>query len=268
MMKNRLCMICLLGLVLLAKTSEGQINTGISEHYFGLHCGGVLTSIATQHTSAHFDDFAKIPITPEVQKKGLDAGLAFKYFSEKHFGLLMELNFTGKGGANEFLYDLDEGTSDSALVSYSHDLKSLEMPLMMDIRFGKKHLQLHLYGGMHLAWIFSEQIELLEPDGGRKYPRHSDYTFDGGIDAGVGISYQFSQHYLELGFRYSRGLINSFKAYSINESFYTKNKAYIVGLHYFYRLKKTAQNVKNQKPESRNQRQRNTKRHQLRGKSG
>jgi len=61
---------------------------------------------------------------------GIHGGMAVKYISEKHLGLIAEVNYSQRGWTEEF--DPTDG------FSYNRRLNYLELPIMTHIYFGNK----------------------------------------------------------------------------------------------------------------------------------
>lgn len=88
------------------------------ELYFG---GGVGVNAARV-------DF--LPVVPQTTKMGLLGGVAVKYISQNHLGLLVEANYAQRGWEEEF-------NSESGF-SYNRTLNYLEIPFMTHVYFGNK----------------------------------------------------------------------------------------------------------------------------------
>ncbi|WP_294081338.1 porin family protein [Proteiniphilum sp. UBA5384] len=77
--------------------------------------------------------FSKVDFVPKVStafKQGIYGGIAAKYISERHLGLLMELNLVQRGWEEDF--DTSSG------FSYNRTLNYIEIPFLMHVYFGEK----------------------------------------------------------------------------------------------------------------------------------
>ncbi|MEN6589546.1 MAG: porin family protein [Proteiniphilum sp.] len=98
--------------------SYAQRNTFQNELYVGVGGGALFSSV----------DF--VPTIPQTLMMGVHGGLAVKYISEKHLGLIAEINYAQRGWTEEF--------DPAEEFSYSRRLNYLELPFMTHIYFGNK----------------------------------------------------------------------------------------------------------------------------------
>lgn len=89
-----------------------------SELYLGVGGGPLFSKV----------DF--VPGVPEVFKQGILGGISAKYISEKHLGLVMELNYVQRGWKEDF-----ESSPD---FSYSRTLNYIDIPFLWHVYFGEK----------------------------------------------------------------------------------------------------------------------------------
>lgn len=222
--------------LILFSTSFGQDTTKINEHYIGLHGAAVISTIFSEYDLDVIDDVSGMDIqfTPYLQ--GYSFGISYKTFMEKSAGLLVELNYVKKGGYNNFFYDTDTSTVDSKLVLFRQDLDYIEMPVLTDIRIGKKNGRIHFYGGPHIAYLIKQNVTLLESDNGKVYLTKTDKKIDFGLNVGLGYGYSFGKSTVELSIKYSHSLSNIFEQQTINKAFVSQNQVVSGMLYYYYKL--------------------------------
>jgi len=183
-----------------------------------------------------YDDLSgtDIQITPYLQNYSL--GISYKAFMEKSAGLLVELNYVKKGGYNNYFYDTDTSTVDALLILFRQDLDYIEIPVLTDIRIGKKNGRIHFYGGPHIAYLIKQNVTFLESNYGREYLTKTDKKFDFGLNAGLGYGYYFGKSTVELSIRYSHSLSNIFEQQTINKAFVSQNQVVSASLYYYFKL--------------------------------
>ena len=96
------------------KTFEPKLTLGVG-------AGPVFTSV----------DF--VTAVPQNTTQGLSGGVSLRYITEKHLGLLAELNYTQRGWTEDF-----SEAPKNPDHSYSRTLNYIELPLMTHIYFGNK----------------------------------------------------------------------------------------------------------------------------------
>ena len=229
--------IYILSFIILSQgNAYSQENEIIKENYIGLSGGATMYAVVTEKEFIDEDFIEKLKkqsIT-SFYNNGWTAGIAYKNFSEKFVGLALEFNYIKKGGYNLFLYDLDENTTDTVTVLFKHDLEYVELPFMMNLRFGKNKLKLNLYGGPNISYLFNQEIIFLSETYGKSYKPGADLKFEFGINGGGGISYQFGKNIFELGMKFSQGLTNIFEYQSINSALRNQNQVTSARFHYYY----------------------------------
>lgn len=159
-------------------------------------------------------DFA--PKIPQTMTQGLFAGISLKYISEKHLGLLAELNFTQRGWKEDF-------TDTNPDHSYSRTLNYIELPLMTHIYFGNK-IRFVLNIGPQISYMVGDKSsmndalsdyidEVLAKDPnfpiGMQY-KSIDNKVDYGLVGGLGIEFNTAIGSFDLEGRYYFGLGDSF----------------------------------------------------------
>ncbi len=215
---------------------NAQNGQKVKEFYLGMQGAGSLTSIFSEYK---FEDYALIstaipPSSPYL--KGYSTGISFRNYMEKSAGILIELNIVKKGGYNYFFYDTDSLSPDLTAVLFRQDLQYFELPILTDIRIGKKAGRLHFYGGPVVSYLFNQKLELLESDNGRTYLTETGRKFEFGIIGGLGFSYSVRKHVLELSARYNHSLSSIYEPQLINKAFLSQNQVISAILQYYYQL--------------------------------
>lgn len=198
----------LLGLFLLffaasAILQAQQYKTFKPEFSLGVGAGPVFTSI----------DFVKA--IPQNSSQGLSGGLSVRYISEKHLGLLAELNFTQRGWTEDFS-ELPKNPD----YAYSRTLSYVELPLMTHIYFGNK-VKFVVNLGPQVSYMLSDKatmndaltgyvsgLELDDPE--RIQYADVDSKFDYGLLTGLGLEFDTGLGNFILEGRYYFGLGDSF----------------------------------------------------------
>ena len=225
-------------LISIQSFSQRNDSVQLKENYLGFNVAGNIYSTFTD-TDFFFENrdqnFDTIITQEDFYRYSYAFGLSYKNFKEKLVGINLELNYIKKGGYNEFHEDING--NDSLAIMFQHDLEYIELPFMMNLRFGWKRLKLNFYGGPHVAWLIGQEITILENTFGRQYKDKADFNFEFGVNGGGGISYQIGKHHMiELGVRYSHGITNVFKFETINSAVFNQNQAISARAHYYYRF--------------------------------
>lgn len=153
------------------------------------------------------------PTIKQFSKKSPTVGLSFRYISEKYFssicGVVIELNYANLGWKE----NIEDGSGNT----YSHSINYLQMPLLMQMGWGKenKGLKFIFEAGPQIGYALSTS----ESRGGDawdpsnrpnnvvyQYDHDIDNKFDYGIAAGLGVEYSFNKNHILLAGRYYFGL--------------------------------------------------------------
>lgn len=183
-----------------------QSKTFKQQLTFGVGAGSVFTSV---------DFVTKIP---QNTTQGLSAGVSLRYITEKHLGLLAELNYTQRGWTEDFS-ELPKNPDHS----YSRTLNYIEMPLMTHIYFGSK-VKFVINVGPQVSYMFSDKgtmNDALSSYVDAEYEKDSetplflqyediDNKFDYGLLGGVGVEFDTGLGNFILEGRYYFGLGDSF----------------------------------------------------------
>ncbi|MDD2551219.1 MAG: porin family protein [Dysgonamonadaceae bacterium] len=191
--------------------------------------------------------FSSVDFAPKILQtlnQGLSGGVSLKYISEKHLGLLTELNFTQRGWKEDF-------TETNPEHSYSRTLSYLEMPLMTHIYFGNK-VRFILNIGPQISFMISDDAtmndaladyveDILTRD--PNYPigvqyKTIDNRFDYGLVGGLGMEFNTAIGSFDLEGRYYFGLGDSFdNSRSSVSNFSRSSNRYFAGkLTYYFKV--------------------------------
>ena len=198
-----------LALLLLFATPTAQAQQNdIFKSQFTIGVGG-----GPVFSSLDFD-----PTIPQTSNQAFSACVAVKFISEKHLGLLAELNYTQRGWIEDFS-ELPKNPDHS----YSRTLNYIELPLMTHIYFGNK-VKFILNLGPQISYMFSDKSSMndalssyldeqreKDPDApiGLQY-ENLDSKFDYGLLGGAGIAFDTAAGSFNLEGRYYFGLGDSF----------------------------------------------------------
>ena len=163
-----------------------------------------------------FSQIDFVPRIPQTMHQGISGGLSLKYISEKHLGILTELNFTQRGWTEDFTDLIPEH-------SYSRTLNYLELPIMTHIYFGDK-VRFIVNIGPQVSYMLGEKSTMNDAlsdyiDGvlaedpdfpiGIQY-QPIDNRVDYGLVGGMGIEFNTAIGSFDLEGRYYFGLGDSF----------------------------------------------------------
>ena len=208
-MKPQLKWLTIILLLFIASISvqAQQYKTFKPELTLGVGIGPVFTSV----------DF--VTKVPQNSTQGLSGGISLRYITEKHLGLLAELNYTQRGWTEDFSEPPKNPDH-----SYSRTLNYIELPLMTHIYFGNK-VKFVINLGPQVSYMFSDNNGTMnealaqyisnqkeqDPDNpiGLQY-ESVDSKFDYGLLAGLGVEFDTGLGNFILEGRYYFGLGDSF----------------------------------------------------------
>ncbi|NLY23612.1 MAG: PorT family protein [Bacteroidales bacterium] len=202
------------------------------ELYFGAG-GGVMSASV---------DF--MPAIPQMFNRGVYAGVAVKYISEKHLGLVSEINFAQRGWKEEF----DPITD----FSFKRTLNYIEVPFMTHVYFGKK-ARFILNAGPQISILIGDKQEMsqalaedlakrqaVDPDApiGVQYgPMDEMNRFDYGLVGGVGMELRTGIGDIDLEGRYYFGLGDVFNSRRSDDAYFSRSAHRLIEAKLTYYLK-------------------------------
>ncbi|MFY9361940.1 MAG: porin family protein [Dysgonamonadaceae bacterium] len=189
--------------------------------------------------------FSSVDFEPKVSQKthnGFLGGISAKYISEKHLGLILEMNFIRRGWTEEYKNDPE--------YSYTRSLNYLEMPFMTHIYFGNNSRFIFNIGPQisyllnesssmsdALADYVEQQRSIEENSFAIPEERYEDasHKFDYGIIAGIGFALKTGIGDFDLEGRYYFGLGDILN--NRREDYYSRSAHRIVEAKLTYYLK-------------------------------
>ncbi len=165
---------------------------------------------------AVFSQVDFVPTIAQISTQGLSAGISAKFVSEKHLGLLAELNYTQRGWEEDFV-DINP------VHAYSRTLNYLELPLLTHIYFGNK-VRFIINIGPQISYMLNDKDTMNDAlakhiegvlDEDPNFPigiqyKSIDSKFDYGLIGGLGIEFNTPIGSFDLQGRYYFGLGDSF----------------------------------------------------------
>lgn len=189
-----------------------------SEFYLGVGGGAMSTSL----------DF--MPTIQQAFMMGVKGGISTKVITEKHLGLVAEVNYAKRGWTEEFDPELD--------FSYSRILDYLEIPVLTHIYFGKK-LRFIVNAGPQISILLNDKqtmSQALADDIAEKQaadpeaPIGVQYSssdalkkFDYGLTGGAGLELKMGRGNLNLEGRYYFGLGDLFESRRSQNAYFSRS---------------------------------------------
>lgn len=229
---KRIVLFLLMGVCTLSLFAQKEHFPG--ELYVGVGAGGMAPSV----------DF--VPSIPQTVSFSYLGGIAAKYVSEKHLGLVAELNFSRKGWEEEF--DLE---SDFA---YNRTLTYLDIPFMTHVYFGNK-TRFIFNAGPQISVLIGENatmspaladhvasLQQADPDApiGEQYKPMSEMKrVDYGLVGGIGLELRTGIGVFDLEGRYYFGLGDVFTSRRSQEAYFSRSahRVIMAKLTYYIPLK-------------------------------
>lgn len=225
-MINRYCLI--LSLILTSLLSYGQKNEFRPEWSVGVGFGPTFSSVDFQ---------PQVSTSSKMQYQG---GIAVRYISEKHLGLIAELNYSQQGW-DEHWRENPNG------YEYSRQLNYLEMPIMTHIYFGNK-VRFIFNIGPKIGYLVSENEKINQSladylSSGEvsqytltyQYYRKADKKIDYGLIAGMGLEFRTGLGNFTLEGRYSFGLGDIYNSNRSDVFARSANRVISAKLTYFFK---------------------------------
>ncbi len=212
----------------------------------------IFSSSAQAHYNSKFAiggkagiSLSSVAFTPSVKESmamGQLYGVTFRYWEERHFGLIGELNFVQRGWKENF----EEHPFD-----YTRTLNYIELPIMTNIFFGGKKVNFFVNLGPQIGYLLSSSSKAnfdvaniasipdfpsLRETG--QLTEEASHRIDYGITAGVGVEYIIARrHRITLEGRYYFGIGNIFPDERRDTFSASRNSSILITLGYSFRLK-------------------------------
>lgn len=147
---------------------------------------------------------SSIDFVPNVFQEinlGMTAGVSAKYISQKHLGIILELNFAQRGWKEEF----PKGST----LAYSRTLNYLEIPIMTHIYFGKK-ARFIMNLGPQVSFLLGDKAntntDFINLNSQGTQYKEIEHKFDYGLIGGLGMEVNTPIGSFDLEGRYYFGL--------------------------------------------------------------
>lgn len=167
------------------------------------------------------------PVVNQIPTLGIVGGITFKYISEPHLGIQLELNYTQKGWEE----DLDTSNVFNRKCNY------IELPFMTHIEIGKKKTKFLINFGPTVSYLISSSKTMFLVDENEMmsyYNTEIDNKIELGLCVGLGVlkSSKIGEFLLEA--RFNQGINNIFKSEEVFS--YSLNQVLGVKMSYLFSL--------------------------------
>lgn len=203
-----------------------------NEFYIGAG-GGVMSSSL---------DF--MPTVQQSYLMGINGGISARYITEKHLGLIAELNYAQRGWKEEFNTEQD--------FAYSRTLNYLEIPFMTHVYFGKK-IRFIINAGPQISLLLNDNPKMsqalaqdmaekqaADPNAkiGYQYSPFSELKkVDYGLIGGAGIELQTLLGIFNLEGRYYFGLGDVFESRRSENAYFSRSAHRLIETRLTYYIK-------------------------------
>ncbi len=170
-------------------TAKAQKTDFESRLFVGAGAGVLLPSI----------DF--VPTVFQETGWGIHGGISAKYLSQKHLGMILEVNFAQRGWKQEF--------ASGSTLAYTRQLSYVEIPIMTHVYFGNK-TRFILNLGPQISFLVSDKVKantdfLQNPPAGTQFGQ-IQHKFDYGLVGGLGMELNTKIGSFDVEGRYYFGL--------------------------------------------------------------
>lgn len=185
---------------------------------------------------------SNVSFTPRIQTKqllGSHFGITARWLTEKHLGLLIEVNYSQQGWDEKF-----EDPNNKSLKldwKYTHRINIIEMPFMTHIYFGSERFRFFFNLGPKVGYVLGEstdenvighEAELPSPNSNENHQivrsKPLDNKFAWGLCGGPGIELRTKVGIFQLEGRYNYGL-GDFFSNRIGEDFSKSSSQVMMG---------------------------------------
>ena len=162
------------------------------------------------------------PSVPQGMLGGIEAGVAFRYMEEKHFGLIAEVNVQQRGWKEQF---------DGYSYQFQRRFTYVQVPFLTHIYFGSDRCHVYFNAGPELAYMIANSTSA-----------NFDYANFKQIpdfpSAGLGVElYTRRRHSFSLEGRFYYGLNDVFSSHKKDTFSGSAGMSLMVRLGYYYRIK-------------------------------
>lgn len=200
-----------------------------------------------------FSSMSIVPMNTNTTVKTKNAlqyhgGISVRYITEKHFGLIGEINYTQMGWEGKF-----EDEDIEAGYKHTHTLNYLEIPLLTHIYFGSDKTRFFVNLGPKIGFLLGEKETLSDeleawigadtpPYTSDFYPSFAHYhkdaekKLDYGITAGLGMELRTKIGYFTLEGRYYMGFGDIYKSQKGEDFSRSANREISAKLTYYIKV--------------------------------
>lgn len=191
------------------------------EWAFGINAGATLSRIRFN------------PNIPQEYLMQYSGGISVRYISEKHFGIVGEVNYSMRGWK--------ERTDEFYLNTYSRRISYLEVPILTHLYFDMgRRVRFVFNVGPQIGILLSEKVLEKEIPAGSEgkvyYDRDAQKKFDYGIKGTLGFELRTGIGSFVLDGRYYFGLSDIFASKSSDTFGASSNQVIGINLTYFFKL--------------------------------
>ncbi|MDR1090069.1 MAG: PorT family protein [Prevotella sp.] len=226
---------CILVLIfpIITLLSYGQKKESKPEWNVGVGFGPTFSSVDFQATR-----LSRGPSTKNMLQ--YHGGIAVRYLSENHLGLIAELNYSQQGWEQSF--------NEDPQYAHSHQLNYLELPVLTHIYFGNK-VRFIFNLGPKLSFLISDSEKMNQAlsdylsDGNvpetmatHQYYQMADKKTDYGLIVGMGLEFKTGIGSFALEGRYSFGLGDIYNSTRSDVFSRSANRVISAKLTYYVKL--------------------------------
>ncbi len=211
-----------------------QKQTFPTELYIGAGAGAVAANMSF------------VPAIPQTLLYSYQGGVAVKYVTEKHLGLITEVNLTRKGWCEEF--DAEED------FAYERTLTYIDVPFMTHVYFGNKtrfvfnagpQINILIGENARMNQALSDDVEARKaaapdaPIGVQYAPMSEMKRVDYGLTGGMGVELRTAIGLFDLEGRYYFGLGDIFTSRRSDNAYFTRSahRVIMAKLTYYIQVK-------------------------------
>ncbi|MGI6571996.1 MAG: porin family protein [Fermentimonas sp.] len=211
-----------------------QKQTFPTELYIGGGAGGVAANVSF------------VPSIPQTLLYSYQGGIAAKYVTEKHLGLITEVNLTRKGWREEFEAEKE--------FAYERTLTYIDVPFMTHVYFGNK-TRFVFNAGPQISVLIGENVQMNQalsdnvearkaadpnaPIGVQYGPMSEMKRVDYGLIGGAGLELRTAIGVFNLEGRYYFGLGDIFTSRRSDNAYFTRSahRVIMAKLTYYIQVK-------------------------------
>jgi len=199
----------------------------------GFSCAQVYVGVKGGY---NFSQMLPDPNIDQGLRQGIAGGIVFKEITKPNVGLQAEIMFTQKGWTEEFRLPIG-GIAEIRTAAFRYNY--IEVPIMTNIRLGKRRFQYFLNIGPHFSYLLGTDStinKLPEDEVSFRYNEATVVRFEYGASVGVGIAAKIGNGLLQIDGRASYGLNNIIDRDAIGAPLSSQNIVGQVAISYLVNL--------------------------------